>query len=140
MSFDYSEYKKFVDTYEQAFSDFEQWLIHFLQENGNWLKRKTIEDTPIKSGNLRRQWRITKVYRLQSTGNLGFAIVNEADYASFVENGHFTPNRKTWVDGYFMCTVNMEELERRLPNRFEKELIKFLKGYGIIDDSDNGNS
>lgn len=131
MSFDYSEYKKFVESYEQAFSDFEQWLIDFLVVNGQWLKRVTIEGTPVKSGNLRRNWRITKAYRL-SNGKLGFAIINEMNYASYVEYGHLTADRKKWVEGYFMCTVNMNKLERSLPKKFEKEFINFLKGYGTI--------
>lgn len=129
--FDYSEFKKFAKNYEKAGKLFEIWLMGFLQENANWLKGKVIKDTPVDTSNLRRNWKVTRVYKL-SSGNIGFVIYNNADYASYVELGHATRNRNGWVEGYYMCTININDLEKRMPRRFEKEFITFMKGHGLV--------
>lgn len=128
--FDYRELEKYIQNFQKASESFETWLISFLQENANWLIKQTVEATPVDTGNLRRQWKITKVRKL-SSGNIGFVLINYADYASYVEFGHATRNRKNWVEGYFMCTISIDKLDRYLPRRFEKELIAFMKGYGL---------
>lgn len=127
----YNEFKKFVKSYESASRFFEIWLKGFLQENANWLLGRVIKDTPVDTGNLRREWKVTRVYKL-SSGNIGFVIYNPADYASYVELGHTTRNREGWVEGYYMCTININELERRMPRRFEKEFMTFMKGHGLV--------
>lgn len=129
--FDYRELEKYIKNFQKASDNFEQWLISFLQENANWLLKQTVESTPVDTGNLRRQWRITKVRKL-SSGNIGFVLANYADYASYVELGHTTRNRKNWVEGYYMCTISMKKLEQYLPRRFEKEFIIYMKGYGLV--------
>lgn len=129
--FDYRELEKYIKNFQKASDHFEQWLISFLQENANWLLKQTVESTPVDTGNLRRQWRITKVRKLSSE-NIGFALVNYADYASYVELGHTTRNRKNWVEGYYMCTISMKKLEQYLPRRFEKEFMIYMKGYGLV--------
>lgn len=131
MSFDYKEFKKFYENMEKANADLENFLIDFLQEEGLWLQGETKDHTPVKTGNLRRRWRITKVYRL-SSGNLGFVLINDADYASYVENGHTTRNREGWIEGYYMATISIQKLEARMPADFNKEFIIFLKRYGVL--------
>lgn len=131
MSFDYKEFKKFYENMEKANADLENFLIDFLQEEGLWLQGETKDHTRVKTGNLRRRWRITKVYRL-SSGNLGFILVNDADYASYVEYGHTTRNRKSWVEGYYMATISMQKLEERMPAEFNKDFAFFLKRHGVL--------
>lgn len=66
-------------------------------------------------------------------------VVNNAEYASFVEFGHrqqpgrFVPAlgkrlKKDWVGGQFMLTVSEQELESRLPGLLEQKLYTLLKG------------
>lgn len=52
------------------------------------------------------------------------------EYSSYVEFGHSTPSGG-WVDGYFMLTISISEVERALPSRFNKEFKQFLKERGV---------
>lgn len=131
MSFDYGEFKKFYGGMVKARANFEDFLIDFLLEEALWLQGEAKDHTPVKTGNLRRRWRITKVYRL-SSGNLGFILVNDADYASYVENGHTTRNRKGWVEGYYMATISIQKLQSRMPADFNKEFTLFMKRHGVL--------
>ena len=131
MAFDYREFKKLYEGYVSLAEELESWLINFLLENAQWTLGQTKERTPVDTGNLKRSWRITNVYRLPS-GRLGFALINDADYSSYVELGHATRNREKWVDGYFMATISMAELERRLPANFTHEFNKLLAKHGVL--------
>lgn len=117
--------------YASAVKDLEKFLIDFLLENAKWVLNQTIDRTPVDTGNLRRNWHITKVYAL-SSGNLGFVLMNDADYASYVENGHTTRNRKDWVEGYYMATISIAKLEEIMPRRFDKEFTLFLATHGVL--------
>ena len=65
-------------------------------------------------------------------------ITNPVEYALFVEFGHRTrlgtgksppkPNGKSWVEGSFMLTLSVRELENEAPKILEKKLEQFLKG------------
>lgn len=131
MSFDYGEFKKFYGGMVKAYANFEDFLVDFLLEEALWLQGETKDHTPVKTGNLRRRWRITKVYKL-SSGNFGFVLINDADYASYVEDGHTTRNRNDWVEGYYMATISIQKLQSRMPADFNKEFILFMKRYGVL--------
>ena len=53
-------------------------------------------------------------------------IVNNTEYTKFVEYGHRTRNHKSWVDGRFMMTISMQEMERELPKFLEKKQVELL--------------
>lgn len=80
-------------------------------------------------------------------------VINGLQYASYVEYGHrqqpgrFIPGhwegerfiynpdeeggmvlKNAWVEGRFMLTISVQELERMAPALLEKRLLKFLKG------------
>lgn len=128
---DYRELKEMYESYVSVVQDLENFLIDFLLENAKWVLNQTIDRTPVDTGNLRRNWHITNVYKL-SSGNLGFVLMNDADYASYVENGHTTKNRKGWVEGYYMATISLAKLEEVLPRRFDKEFAIFLAAHGVL--------
>ncbi|MCR0568361.1 HK97 gp10 family phage protein [[Clostridium] innocuum] len=127
---DYKDFAKMCDNYASMVKNFEAFLIDFLLEEAKWVQGATKDRTPVKTGHLRGRWRITKVYKL-SSGNLGFTLVNDADYASYVELGHATKKRDKWVEGYFMATISIAKLEERMPADFEKEFILFLRKHGV---------
>lgn len=131
MSFDYREFKKFYEGMVKAYSDLEDFLIDFLLEEARWLEGETKDHTPVDTGNLRRRWRITKVYKL-SSGNLGFVLINDADYASYVEDGHTNRNREGWVEGYYMATISIQKLQSRMPADFDMEFRLFLRKHGVL--------
>lgn len=63
------------------------------------------------------------------TGNFYTVIlVNPVHYAAYVEFGHRTKNHKGWVQGRFMMTISVQELEAQAPAIIERKLIKFLGG------------
>lgn len=75
---------------------------------------------------------------IQKQGNAFVVdIVNPVDYASYVEYGHRqTPGRYVpqlgkklkggWIQGKFMLTVSVDELQRDAPKILEKKLAKWL--------------
>lgn len=132
MGFKYKEFKQFYENCRSLSEELEDWLVSFLLENAQWLEGITKDRTPVDTGNLKRRWRITSVYRLPSSNSLAFALINDADYASYVELGHTTRNREGWVEGYFMATISMAELERKLPRRFTLQFNKLLARHGVL--------
>lgn len=130
MGCNYRELQKMYESYLAIYNELENWLKDFLLEQGKWLLAETKDRTPVDSGYLRKSWRITRVYRLPS-GNLGFVLMNDADYASYVENGHTTRNREGWVEGYYMATISIAKLDQYMPRRFDREFKKFLASHGV---------
>lgn len=63
-------------------------------------------------------------------GNLQITLGNIAEYASFVELGHSTRNGG-WVNGGFMLTISLDEINRAMPTRFNNDFKNFLKKWGI---------
>ncbi|MDR2943641.1 MAG: HK97 gp10 family phage protein [Methanosarcinales archaeon] len=59
--------------------------------------------------------------------NYTVEIVNDVDYASYVEFGHRTPNGKGWVSGRFMMTKSEIIANREFPKIAEKKMLEFLK-------------
>ncbi|NLI90194.1 MAG: HK97 gp10 family phage protein [Epulopiscium sp.] len=55
-------------------------------------------------------------------------ISNNVFYSPFVEYGHRTVNGG-WVDGQFMMTISMEEMQEELPAIMEKKMKDFLGEY-----------
>lgn len=131
MSFDFKEFKKFYSGMVKAYNSFEDFLLDFLTKEAKWLEGETKDHTPVDKGYLRSRWRVTKVRRL-SSGNLGFLLINDADYASYVENGHTTRNRKGWVEGYYMATISIEKLRYHMPADFELDFRRFLRKHGVL--------
>lgn len=128
---DYRELKKFYAGYAKAAQNLEAFLIDFLLKEARWVQGATKDRTPVDTGNLRRHWYITNVYRLID-GNLCFELYNDADYADFVELGHTTRKRDKWVEGYYMATISIARLEERLPMDFNREFNRFLRRFGVL--------
>lgn len=128
--FDYKDFEKMCMSYAAAAQNLEAFLIDFLLEEAKWVQGETKDHTPVQTGYLRGRWRITGVYK--SGGNLTFELINDADYASYVELGHTTRKRDKWVEGYYMATISLAKLEERMPADFDREFTIFLKRYGVL--------
>ena len=124
MGFDYSEFEKFCTNMNRAANQFKDFLEDFLLKNALEALNKTKKRTPVDSGELRRNWEISSVVR--KGADLVVYLYNSKEYASYVENGHATRNREGWVEGYFMSTISIEEIERKMPQRFNREFLKFM--------------
>lgn len=124
MGFDYSEFEKFCTNMNRAANQFKDFLEDFLLKNALEALNKTKKRTPVDSGELRRNWEISSVAR--KGADLVVYLYNSKEYASYVENGHATRNREGWVEGYYMATISIEEIERKMPQRFNREFLKFM--------------
>ncbi len=124
MSFDYKEFEKFVDTYKKAAIEFDKFLNKFLIKCALDALGRTKKRTPVDTGGLKRNWFITRV--MKKGDELVVWLYNSQDYASFVEYGHTDRSRTNWVEGYFMATISIEEVQRKIPQRFEREFEKFM--------------
>lgn len=81
--------------------------------------------TPVDTGELRRNWTAGTVER--KGDEIVIEVINGLLYASYVEYGHRTANHKGWVEGKFMLTVSVAEVERMAPKLVERKLQKFLE-------------
>lgn len=53
-------------------------------------------------------------------------IENPVEYAAYVEYGHRTRGGKGFVEGRFMMTISIDEMQDELPALLEKKLNDFL--------------
>lgn len=54
-------------------------------------------------------------------------IVNNVEYAGFVEYGHLDRSRKKWIPGKFMCTLAIKDVQAKMPTRFNKDFAIWVK-------------
>ena len=124
MGFDYSEFEKFCTNMNRAADQFKNFLEDFLTKNALEVLNKTKKRTPVDTGELRRNLEISSVIR--KGADFVVYLYNSKEYASYVEEGHATRNREGWVEGYYMATISIEEIERKMPQRFNREFLKFM--------------
>ncbi|WML35350.1 HK97 gp10 family phage protein [Clostridium sp. OS1-26] len=125
-NFDYSEFKKLAESFQTALDTrvIERWIKEFLLEMAFRAERKIKKRTPVDSGHLRRNWQVGSVVK---QGNAYIIeIFNNVEYASYLEYGHRTKNHKGWVEGRFMATISMAEIERELPRFMESKQVELL--------------
>ncbi|CEN21191.1 HK97 gp10 family phage protein [Paraclostridium sordellii] len=128
MRVDLSEFENYVKSFQKASIEFNKFIFDFLTKTALDALAKTKRRTPVDSGELRRNWEVTRVMR--EGENLVVYLCNNKDYASYVENGHTTRDRAGWVEGYYMATVSIEEVERNIPKRYDREFMKFMLSLG----------
>lgn len=74
--------------------------------------------------------------------NLEITIYNPLEYASFVEYGHrqepgrYVPVlgkrlKKAWVEGKYMATIAIKDVEDKLPARFEEQFKAWVTTLGL---------
>lgn len=125
--FDFNEFKKLAGTFKKALDErvIERFIRDFLLEMAMRSLRKIKKRTPVDTGQLRRSWEVGKV---EKKGNVyEITIVNPTEYAAYVEYGHRTgKNLDKWVEGRFMMTISMKEIERELPRYLERRMVELL--------------
>jgi len=125
--FDFSEFEKLAKTFKKALDErvIERFIQDFLLEMAYRAERKIKKRTPVDTGELRRNWQVGRVERRGNAYQV--EIFNNTHYAQFVEYGHRTGADLTkWVEGRFMMTISMQEIERELPRYLEKRMIELL--------------
>ena len=102
------------------------------------LLRKVVKRTPVGiyppgrgmvGGTLRRGWTPAQQVTVRQEGaDYIIDIVNPVEYASYVEYGHRTANHKGWVEGRFMLTLSVQEVQDMAPKLLEKRVAEWLGG------------
>ena len=102
----------FVKTLNNASNDFNKEANKSLNKISQKLIAKVKLKTPVDSGVLRRSWRV------KSESDLSKIIYNNVHYAPHIEYGHRTRGGKSFVDGQYMLTKSMQEIEDTLTSEF----------------------
>jgi hypothetical protein len=158
--FDYTEFKNYVENLTKASDkkDFETFLKQFLLEMAQRVVKQAKPKTPVDTGALRNSYVIGSAERfLKKTGGTSksgkakvtrdlskstvedikivgdiveVTIGNDMEYASFIEWGSSTKDGK-WKNGHFMLTTSIDEIQKQIPKRFEKEFVQYMKNKGV---------
>ena len=78
-------------------------------------------------GTLRRGWTANKLDVTKNGDMYSIVIQNDTPYASYVENGHRTANKKGWVEGKYMLRISEKEIKNQAPSVIEKKIEAMLK-------------
>jgi len=120
--------------YAKAAAEAEQFLRKFLLEMGKRALAKTKHRTPVDTGLLRNSWALGEVQRRGD--KLEITLYNPVEYAIYVEYGHKrTPwgsdkriEAGDWVQGRFMATLSIMEVEKEMPTRFRRAFAAWMGG------------
>lgn len=88
--------------------------VHFVPHSGK------------NGGSLRRAWTITPQVTKAGT-EYRIDVTNTMNYASYVEFGHTTADRRGWVEGQYFLTLSEQDLRNLAPGLIEKKLEKQLR-------------
>lgn len=128
-----TQYQRNVLEASKKLKDFER---KFLETLAGMVMEKVIPRTPVDTGRLRRSWKISKV--TEKGGILEITIFNDArdngmdeSYASYVEYGHFTRGRVSWVEGVWMLTVSTDEVKAEMSRVWNRLFNEFVKEAGL---------
>ena len=154
--FDYKQFQAYVNNFEKMTKDFENFLKRYLLQQAQHCVSLGKKRTPVDTGALRASWgigsqKLVLKSSIDSEGkinvsfdeanstiadisvvgdNFEVTIWNGMEYASYVEYGHNTLSG-SWVDGYFMLTISITEVQRAMPSRFNTAFKQFLKERGV---------
>ena len=103
---------RFIRTLNNASNNFDEEANKRLNNISQKLIAKVKLKTPVDSGVLRRSWRV------KSEGQLAKIVYNNVKYGPMVEYGHRTRGGKSFVDGRYMLTKSVQEIEGTLTSEF----------------------
>lgn len=134
--FDYNEFKKFRDNFQNLVKDCDKFLDDFLIKEGMRCVRATKKLTPgpTSTGRLRNAWELVGPFKRY--GNERYVVIrNNTKYASWVEDGHRVVNQYgdtgKWRKGVHMARIALTRTQLKLDKRFEKAFGDFCKGKGL---------
>lgn len=152
--FEFDEFKQMADRFRDVLDKnvIDKWIREFLLEVAYRAVAKIKKRTPVgvygdkmvsfttsdgkhveffaKShgkvgGTLRNNWDVGKV--IKKGDSYEVEIFNNTEYAGWVEFGHRAGKKlNKWVEGRFMMTISMKEIERELPKFIERKQVELL--------------
>ena len=102
----------FIRTLNNTTNNFDEEASKRLNNISQKLVAKVKLKTPVDSGVLRRSWRSKK------DGDLARIVYNNVHYAPYIEYGHRTRGGKSFVDGRYMLTKSVKEIEDTMTSEF----------------------
>ena len=156
--FDFSQTAKFA----KNLLDFTEGFDAFVKNEMNYSALKLIMDikdlTPVDSGVLKLSWKKTNVYTSRKQYHID--ILNDQDYASYMEDGYYTsktpsrfvpgvwsgkkfiyqPNKNSegmmlkrkWIEGKHMYRISVNKWEHFFDRDWNISLIKYAKKKRVI--------
>ena len=96
--------------------------------------RQVKERTPVRTGTLRREWKITDI--VKEGDYWAVTLYNDTKYAPYVEYGHRTRlNKKTgerhWVEGQFVMKLSCDEVAKNMNHIVQKHVNAMLAQMGF---------
>lgn len=129
MSFDYSGFINLRDELVRIEKGFDYFINAFLLKQALNTVARTKGNTPVDTGWLRENWFVGATTRVGDS--IEITVYNNVEYASFLEYGHLNRNRTSWVPGFFMCTIAIDEVNRLIPSRWDREFNAWLATLGV---------
>lgn len=133
----YEDFKEYKKNLTKMVNKFDKWLHNFLLNQGMKFIAQVKTRTPVDTGDLRNHWQLDGI--TTEGDDLRCWFVNSMYYADFVEYGHAKPYKSgalpgsnDWVDGFFMMTLSIDEIERNMPEEFELAFRAFLSSLGVL--------
>ena len=103
---------RLVKTLDNSSKKFNSEASKSLDNVSSKLLRKVKLKTPVDTGVLRTSWQHKKV------SELARVVYNNKHYAPHVEYGHRTRGGKSFVDGRYMLTKSVKEIEETITSEF----------------------
>ena len=103
---------RFIRTLNNATNNFDDEANKTLNKISQKLVAKVKLKTPVSTGVLRRSWKV------KSEGQLAKIVYNNVKYGPMVEYGHRTRGGKSFVDGRYMLTKSVKEIEDTMTSEF----------------------
>lgn len=149
----FEELKALLKRAKTARNEHTKFIENFILQMGLRAIAKTKFRTPVDSGFLRNSWQIGEVKRRDDI--LIVEIINNAEYASYVENGYYRRARwvpgewkggkfvykkyipgssdnkgmmlkPKWVEGVHMAKISIDEIGDEIPIRFKRAYDKWI--------------
>ena len=102
----------FIRTLNNASNNFDEEASKRLNNVSQKLIAKVKLKTPVDSGVLQKSWRSKK------DGDLARIVYNRVEYGPHIEYGHRTRGGKSFVDGRYMLTKSVNEIEDTMTSEF----------------------
>lgn len=102
----------------------EEFYKQILMELVLRLDAKVKLNTPVDTGNLRRNWRVGEVTKRGNVYEVEY--FNNTEYAAAVEFGHRTRGGSD-VRGRYMLTIGEAQLEEEIPQLLEQRIVEYIE-------------
>lgn len=150
MPLNFKEFKELTINLEKLSKTIDNEIEKFFYEMALKALSRTKKRSPVLTGDLRKQWALSGIKK--NGLDLEITLFNPLEYSSWVEFGHrfikhfvpgkwkgnkfiYDPDSKTgvmmgvktsWVEGKFMATISLKEIEEIIPMEWDKRFRKLI--------------